>query len=223
MNELPLYLSILFIVCTLYTLLLFWLASGKSYRFLLISIIWLAIQAIISYSLFYTDTQSVPPKFILAIFPAIILIILVFLSKRGRKFINKINLQTLYLIHVVRIPVEFGLYGLAIYKAIPLLMTFEGVNFDIFAGITAPLIILGYFKRDWFSDSFVLIWNMLSLGLLMAIVVNAILSVESPLQTQAFDQPNIAILHFPFIWLLSYIVPVVIFSHIVAMRRAYSK
>mgnify|MGYP000274169553 FL=1 len=129
----------------------------------------------------------------------------------------------MYLIHVVRIPVEFGLYGLAVYKAIPLLMTFEGINFDIFAGITAPLILLGYFKRDWFSDSFVLIWNFLCLGLLVAIIVNAILSVESPLQTQAFDQPNKAILYFPYIWLACYIVPVVMFSHLVAIKRAYSK
>ena len=101
-------------------------------------------------------------------------------------------------------------------------MTFEGVNFDIFAGITAPLIILGYFVKNWFSDSFVMVWNFISLGLLIAIVVNAILSVPSGFQTQGFDQPNIAILHFSYLWLASYIVPVVMFAHLVSIKRAYS-
>lgn len=223
MNQLPLVLPILFIVCTFYTLLLFWLASSKSIKVIVVSIAWLILQGVLSYSLFYLDNSTIPPKMVLAVFPALVIIAMIFITKKGRGYIDSLNLKTLYLIHVVRIPVEFGLYGLAIYKTIPMLMTFEGINFDIFAGITAPLILLGYFKKDWFSDSFVLIWNIISMGLLINIVVNAILSVESPMQTQAFNQPNEAILHFPYIWLASFIVPVVLFSHLVAIKRAYSK
>ena len=223
MIELPIYIPILFIVCTMFTLLLFWLTSNKSKKVLLISLVWLSLQGILAYSLFYEDEMSLPPRFPLALVPTLIGMAFLFFTKRGKEFIHSLNLQTLYLIHVVRIPVEFGLYGLALYKSIPLLMTFEGVNFDIFAGITAPLILLGYFKRDWFSDSSVLIWNVISLGLLLNIVINAILSVESPIQTQAFDQPNKAILYFPYIWLACYIVPVVLFAHLVAIKRAYSK
>lgn len=222
MDELPIYLPVLFIICTLYTLLLLWVASNKSVKVLVISILWLLLQGVLGYSLFYTDTTTVPPKFILALFPALVIIAFVFISKKGRKYVKELDLKIMYLIHVVRIPVEFGLYGLALYKTIPLLMTFEGVNFDIIAGITAPLIILGYFYRDWFSDSFVLIWNVVSMGLLINIVVNAIISVPSPIQIQAFDQPNVAILHFPYLWLASFIVPVVLFSHLVCIKRAYA-
>ena len=222
MNDLPLFLPTLFIISTLFTLVVLFVASGKSTAVLLISLGWLALQGVLSYKLFYLDTETVPPKFILALFPAIVFIVFLFVHKKGREFINSLNLKSLYLIHVVRIPVEFGLYGLALYKTIPMLMTFEGVNFDIIAGITAPLIILGYFYKDWLSNSFVLIWNILSIGLLVNIVVNAILSVESPIQTQAFDQPNEAILHFPYIFLACYIVPVVFFSHLVCIKRAYS-
>ncbi|HVF96549.1 MAG TPA: hypothetical protein VM871_04480, partial [Flavisolibacter sp.] len=35
----------------------------------------------------------------------------------------------------------------------------------------------------------------------------------------AFDQPNIAVLYFPFIWLPSFIVPVVLLSHLVCIRQ----
>ena len=222
-DNLPLYLSLLFIACTLYTLIILFVASNQSKKVLLVSLGWISLQGVLSYNLFYTDTTTMPPKFALAFFPALIFIVILFLTQNGKKYIKSIHLKTLYLVHVVRIPVEFGLLGLAIYKAIPYLMTFEGVNFDIFAGITAPLIILGYFVKHWFSNSFVLIWNLISLGLLIAIVVNAILSVPSVFQLQGFDQPNVAILHFPYIWLASYIVPVVMFAHLVSIKRAFSK
>ena len=222
MNDLPTYLSILFIACTVYTLIILYVATNKSKKVLLFSLGWLTLQGLLAYNLFYTDTSTMPPKFALALVPTLIFITIVFFTKRGKEFIKSINLKTLYLVYVVRIPVEFGLLGLAIYKVIPYLMTFEGVNFDIFAGITAPLIILGYFVKNWFSDSFVMVWNFISLGLLIAIVVNAILSVPSGFQTQGFDQPNIAILHFPYLWLASYIVPVVMFAHLVSIKRAYS-
>ncbi|MDB4089116.1 hypothetical protein N9544_05780 [Flavobacteriales bacterium] len=219
----PLYLSILFIVCTLYTLIILYVASNKSNKVLLVSLGWIVLQGVLAYQLFYTDTSTMPPNFVFALAPTLIFIAFLFLTKKGKEFISSINLKSLYLVHVVRIPVEFGLLGLAIYKVVPYLMTFEGVNFDIFAGITVPIIILGYFVKDWFSDSFVLFWNIICLGLLIGIVVNAILSVPSSLQTQAFEQPNIAILYFPYVWLASYIVPVVIFAHLVSIKRAYSK
>lgn len=220
---LPIYLSILFVVCTLYTLIVLYVASNQSKKVLLVSLGWIALQGVMAYNLFYTDTTTMPPKFAFALVPTFIFIAFLFFTKSGKEYIQSINLKTLYLVHVVRIPVEFGLLGLAIYKAIPYLMTFEGVNFDIFAGITVPFIILGYFVKDWLSDSFVMIWNFICLGLLIAIIVNAILSVPSPIQTQGFDQSNVAILHFPFNWLASYIVPVVIFAHLVSIKRAYSK
>lgn len=223
MNNIPIYLSLLFVVCTCYTLFVLYIASHKSNKVLFISLGWIALQGLLAHQLFYTDTTTMPPKFGLALVPTLIFMAFLFLTKSGKKYIQSINLKTLYLVHVVRIPVEFGLLGLAVYKTIPYLMTFEGVNFDIFAGITAPLIILGYFVKDWFSHYFVLVWNTICLGLLIAIVVNAILSVPSVFQMQGFDQPNIAILHFPYIWLASYIVPVVMFAHLVSIKRAYSK
>jgi len=38
-------------------------------------------------------------------------------------------------------------------------------------------------------------------------------------QLFAFDQPNIAILYFPFVWLPSFIVMTVLFSHLISIRR----
>ncbi|HXB28517.1 MAG TPA: hypothetical protein VNW49_01800, partial [Puia sp.] len=59
----------------------------------------------------------------------------------------------------------------------------------------------------------------LCLGLLFLIVRHAIFSIPSSLQKFGFDQPNIAILHFPYAWLPSCIVPMVLFSHLAMIRK----
>ena len=98
-------------------------------------------------------------------------------------------------------------------------MTFEGRNFDIVAGITAPLIAYFGLTKAKLNRQAILIWNFVCLGLLVNIVANALLSAPSPIQKFAFDQPNIAILNFPFIWLPTFIVPVVLFGHLTSIKQ----
>jgi len=103
-------------------------------------------------------------------------------------------------------------------------MTFSGRNFDILAGITAPIIYFVCFRDSAISNRLLLlIWNFISLLLLLNIVINAILSLPFPFQQFAFDQPNIAVLYFPFTWLPSCIVMAVLFSHLIAISRLAKK
>src|SRR4029078_4529517 len=104
-------------------------------------------------------------------------------------------------------------------KLVPSLMTFEGRNLDILSGITAPLVYYFGFVRKQMGRSLILIWNFICLALLLNIVITAILSAPFRFQKLAFDQPNIAILYFPFIWLASFIVPVVLLAHLTAIRK----
>jgi hypothetical protein len=98
-------------------------------------------------------------------------------------------------------------------------MTFEGRNFDVFSGITAPFIAYFGFRKKTLNRKIILAWNFICLALLVNIVVNAFLSAPTPVQQFAFDQPNIAILYFPFSWLPTFIVPVILFGHLVSIRR----
>ena len=157
------------------------------------------------------------------ILPPLLTIVLLFSTIKGRRFIDSLPLQKLTYLHIVRIPVEIVLYWLYLHKAVPELMTFEGRNFDILAGITAP--ILAYFgltKAKW-NHRIILVWNFICLGLLINIVVNALLSARTPIQQFAFDQPNIAIEYFPFSWLPTFIVPVVLFGHLVSIRQLWKQ
>jgi hypothetical protein len=123
------------------------------------------------------------------------------------------------LLHTVRVLVEIVLFLLFIHKAVPGRMTFEGRNFDILAGLTAPVIFYFGFIRKRLDRKIILMWNFICLGLLLNIVVNAVLSAPFPFQKFAFDQPNIAILYFPFNWLPSCVVPLVLLSHLATIRQ----
>jgi hypothetical protein len=183
--------------------------------------IWLGIQAGLTLENVYnTDTDSFPPKIMLiGISPPVLTIILLFLTSKGRQFMDSLPIKNLTYLNIVRIPVEIVLFWLFLNKAVPELMTFEGRNWDIIAGITAPFIAYFGIRKNRVNRKLLLWWNIICLGLLINIVVNALFSTPSPIQKFAFDQPNIAILNFPFSWLPTFIVPVVFFGHLVSIRQ----
>jgi hypothetical protein len=106
---------------------------------------------------------------------------------------------------------------------IPQLMTFEGRNFDILSGLTAPLIYWLAFRGGKTNRRLLIVWNLFALALLINIVVNAFLSFPFSFQQFAFDQPNRAVLYFPFVWLPSVIVPIVLFCHLASLWQLLSK
>lgn len=223
----PAYLSTLFCFITFATLLLFlwavkksstWRNSGALLFFLSV---WLVIQAVLSSEgVYYQDRDTLPPKILVfGIAPSLLTIILLFATPGGKRWIDRLSLVRLTWLHMIRIPVEIVLFVLFLYEWVPQLMTFEGRNFDILAGLTAPFIACFGLIKGKLSNRFILLWNLISLALLLNIVIHGFLSAPSPLQRLAFDQPNIAILYFPFCWLPTFIVPIVLFSHLAAIRQ----
>jgi hypothetical protein len=102
-------------------------------------------------------------------------------------------------------------------------MTFEGRNFDIVAGLTAPVIYYFGSVKQQIGRKVMLLWNIICLGLLFNIVVIAVLSAPFPFQQFAFDQPNIALLYFPFVWLPCCVVPLVLLSHLATIRQLINR
>jgi hypothetical protein len=222
-NNLPLYISIVFILTTLLTVYLFYKATRQSKTSMVVIALWLMIQAVLAFTGFYTVTDGFPPRLILIALPAILFIVILFLNKKGKVFLDSLDTATLTILHIVRIPVEICLYWLFLHKSIPHLMTFEGRNFDILSGITAPVIFyFGYIKKGM-NKGVLLLWNFICLGLLFNIVINAILSVTTPFQQFAFNQPNTAILYFPFVWLPCCVVPLVLLAHLASIRKLLLK
>ncbi|MEM9831987.1 MAG: hypothetical protein AAF944_15205 [Bacteroidota bacterium] len=217
LDSVPWFVAGEFILVALLTLGLFHRAIRISKTGWVLISLWVALQSGFAYVGFYQKTDMLPPRFILVLLPAILVIAFLFRSNRGKRWIASADVPQLTLLHIVRIPVELILYQLFVYGTIPELMTFAGRNFDILAGITAPLVYYFGYQKQWLSRSFIISWHIISLLLLGNIVVHAILSIPSPFQQLAFDQPNIAILTFPFVLLPGLVVPIVLFSHLIAL------
>jgi len=220
LTDLPDSLIIIFLLTVILTFLLFTNAFKNRATVAIVSVIWLALTGILSFKKVFHETSSIPPRLMIVVAPAILFIILLMTTKSGKRFTDSIDLKKLTLVHIVRIPVEIILFMLFTHKLIPGLMTFEGRNFDILSGVTAPIVYFICFRNSQLKHRrLLLIWNFICLGLLLNIVINAILAAPFPFQQFAFDQPNIAILYFPFTWLPCFIVMIVLYSHLAAIRH----
>ncbi len=217
-TELPIFISLLFGATTIISVIWFYLAA-KSKAFLPIIISWSVLISLIALSGFFLYTESMPPRFTLAVVPTFLMMLYLFFSERGQRFINGIDLKTLTFFNTIRIPVEIVLALLYHYGLISIFQTFEGINFDILSGITAPIVAYLFFIRKSISKNILLGWNIICLLLVLNVVITSILAAPTPFQQIAFDQPNIGILYFPFILLPAVVVPLVIFGHLVSISR----
>lgn len=219
MNSLPNYISFIFGFIVAITIAWFAVAA-KSRIFLVVLLCWTGLQCILGLKGIYQNTTALPPRvMLLGVLPAFLVIIITFISGKGKLFIDNIDLKTLTYFHSIRIPVEIVL--LLLYKngLAPVNITFEGTNFDLFSGVTAPVVAYIAFRSPDRNRKLLLAWNILCLLLLLNVVITAIFAAPFPFQKIAFDQPNIAILFFPFNLLPSVVVVLVFFAHLVAFRQ----
>ena len=222
-ENLPAYITWIFVLTTaaavVFYLYAVWEAARqKIFLFLTASVlaVLLGLHAILAFNGFYL-ANTTPPRFPLGPFPTIFILLILFFAFTAQKGISVKSLQLLTVLSILRGPVELVLLWLYQHGQVPQLMTFEGRNLDIFSGLTAPLVAWLAFRRGKINRPLLIVWNLLAFGLLLNIVIIAILSLETPFQQFAFDQPNRGVLYFPFIWLPSIIVPVVFVSHIVCL------
>ena len=212
-ENLPNWIDLTFVVTCILTIGLFYFSNGKPIKLTLLIIVWSIIQSVLAYTGFYQITDSILPRFGLVLIPTTFLIIYGLLPKQQRWFFEQRDTKISTFLHSVRLPVEIVLFGLFTHKMIPELMTFEGRNYDIIVGITAPII--GYlFMKKKISIKTLLAWNFVGLILVLFILLNGILSSELPFQQFGFEQPNRAINYFPYVLLPATIVPIVIWTHI---------
>jgi len=212
-ERLPQWVNVLFILTTIVTIVFFYFSNGKPLKLTVIIILWSIVHAVLAYSGYYLVTDTAIPRFGLVLIPITMLIIYSLLPRQRDMVLQARNLKISTFLHVVRLPVEIVLFQLFVYQMIPKLMTFEGINYDILMGITAPII--GYlFVRHKLSEKGLILWNMLGLCLISGILLLGILSSELPIQQLAFDQPNRAVTYFPYILLPATIVPIVWWTHL---------
>jgi hypothetical protein len=203
----------LFLAISISCLVLFWFAIRHKLS-IRVYIIWSLLISLAALSELFIQF---PPSFALTLLVTVITI--VYCSKLLAN--TKINMYLLLAIHILRIPIEFILYSLFKTKMLPREMTFIGYNYDIIFGITALVfLIMGIFFRKIFYFQIFRLWNIFGICSVLIVVILGILSSPIPIQLIAYNQPNIAILQFPYALLPNLVVPLVILSHILLLRNS---
>lgn len=149
--------------------------------------------------------------------PMILLVVL--MSSKGLDAaLQHIPPANLVRLQSFRFFVEILLWMLFTANLLPVQMTFEGRNFDILAGISAPIIALLMVKGK-IPKVGIIIWNVASLGLLLNIVIIAILSTPSPWRVFTNEPANYIVTHFPISWLPGFLVPLAYYLHFLSIRQ----
>ena len=206
----------LFILVVVASLILFYLGAGKNRRIWMFLVPWVLVTGLLADNGFFLNLDTQPPRFAFILIGAVLLCFLLF------HFLKQSNVNPGFLlaVHLLRIPVEIVIYQQYVEGNVPVYMTFAGWNFDIVVGISALLIFYYRFISGKFPrKEFMLLWNIAGILFLGFIVTIAVLSSPLPLQVLAFDQPNVMVLMFPYVWLPAIVVPLVLMSHILMIRR----
>ena len=175
---LPIWITLLFVLITLATIICFVLAL-KSRGMLIGVLLWAGLQAALGLSGFYTDSSSIPPRvFAFGVLPTLIFIAACVLNKSGRALMDRSDLRTLTWMHVIRVPVEIVLYCLVNIALLSKHMSVHGNNVDVLSGLSAPVIAYIAFRNGSGNKRLVLVWNVLTLMLLLTVVITAAYCIQ---------------------------------------------
>lgn len=179
--------------------------------------IWLAGVAMMANQGVLQDFSSIPPMILVVLVMSLIMTFTIAFSRIGLLVINGAGIVWLVAFQGFRVLVEVFLHQMYGEGIVPEQMTFSGLNFDIFAGLSAML--MGYqISKKRVGPKAVLIWNILGLALLINIVVIAILSMPLPFRVFDNEPANTFVTYVPYVWLPTFHVQAALFGHLLVFR-----
>lgn len=182
-------------------------------------IVWATLVSLISLSGFSGNFKNFPLNVLpLVGIPLITTLILLFTTDM-KTLLGYLSLKALTQLQVFRVFVEVLLWLLFVQNLLPEQMTFEGRNWDILSGLTAFLAARFLLTSKWWM----IIWNLLGLGLLINIVTIAILSMPTPIRVFNNEPANTIVTQFPFVFLPTFLVPLAYLLHFMSLRKLMMK
>ena len=116
-----------------------------------------------------------------------------------------------------RVPVALFLRGMYQAGQVPVQMTHEGLNFDLFAGLTAPAMAWLVWRGKVGSYA-IWAWNAFGLVLLANAVVVAALSMPTEFRVFANEPTSAFAAYAPYVWLPTVLAPAALLGHLLVLR-----
>lgn len=180
--------------------------------------LWTVLVSAWSLSGVMGDFSKFPFNFMPVIIIPLLTILLITFSHGLPEILKTIPEAFIIKLQSFRFFVELLLWSLFARDLVPVQMTFEGRNFDILVGISAP-IVAWLIQKKKISHTFLVIWNLAGLALLLNIVVIAIVSTPSPVRLFMNEPANVIVTEFPVSWLPGLLVPLAYTLHFFSLRQ----
>lgn len=182
---------------------------------------WLLLLSILSAAGVFSDFTSMPPKMLLAILVPLLFILWLTFSSSTKSFLKAVPPQWLIYFQVFRVPVEVLLWIQFLEGLTPVQMTFEGRNWDVLTGLTAPLFAYLCYGQGRSLRGLAALWHLCGLALVLNIVVISVLSAPVPFRVFMNEPANTIVAEFPVIFLPGVLVPLAYGMHLLGLRKAF--
>jgi len=192
-------------------------------QFIVAIVSWTTLISVLAWVQFFANFSSVPPRFFLVLLiPLSTAILLSLFSGTLSEILQQIPPQRLINIQSFRVLVEVLIWLLFVQELLPIQMTFEGMNFDVLTGLTAPFVAYFCFHKKAWPKWIAIAWNVMGLILVFTIVTIAILSFPTPFRYFMNDPANRIVAQFPFVWLPGILVTVAYTMHFFSLKQLLS-
>lgn len=179
--------------------------------------VWLAYGGIIGYTGVMANASTLPPGLFYMLAPIIMLAVFMARSRVGETVALSFPLWLLMGMESFRLVVEIFLHQLWMDGQLPKMLTYQGANFDILIGISAPIVAWFLISRR-ISNLTALVWNVIGIAMLGNVAVRAVLTSPGPLHFISTEVPNVAIGTFPFTYIPGLMVPLALMLHVLSIR-----
>ncbi len=160
---------------------------------------------------------GVPPLPMLLSLPAVGLAMFCARSRFGGRLAGAIPAYVLMGLESFRIVVEFLLHELFLIGLVPRMLTYEGANFDVLIGLSAPFVAwLLATKR--LAPRGAIAWNLVGIAMVANVVVRSILTTPGPTRLIDTEIANQAVTLFPYTFIPGFLAPLAVLLHVLAIR-----
>jgi hypothetical protein len=160
---------------------------------------------------------GVPPLPMLLALPAVGLVMFFTRSRFGERLADAIPAYVLMGLQSFRIVVEFFLHELSANGLVPKMLTYEGANFDVLIGLSAPVVAwLQATKR--LAPRGAIAWNLIGIAMVANVVVRSILTTPGPTHLIDSEIANQAVTLFPYTFIPGFLAPLAVLLHVLAIR-----
>ena len=181
-----------------------------------IFVAWLLYAGVMGYA--GIIAWKMPPGLAFLLVPVMLFLVTFLMRHPGvRAFAQRVPAELLLGLQGFRVFVELGFHELYGLHLVPRMLTFQGANFDIVVGLTAPVVAWLYASGRIHATA-VRVWSFVGIAILTNTIVRAVLTVPGPLNVFQTEVPNIALGIFPFSYIPGFLAPLALCLHVLLLR-----